>query len=415
MLDANTFILLVALACLVCMLTKWLRIPYTIALVFMGLIVSLNGQQAGMHLTEELLLTVFLPALLFEAAWNLHVRYLKQHWLPIVVLSILGLLISIAAVGFSLSWGLQYPLLISLLFGAMISATDPVSVVALFRQLNISPRLATIVEAESLFNDGTAVVAFQLILGMVLAGNTTMQSPGTLALTGIIQFFEVAAGGILVGCAYGFFFSWLISKFNDHLLELMFTVLVAYGSYITADQIGLPGAASIHLSGVLATVSAGLVMGGICENRGISESTLSVINSFWEFAAFFVNSILFLLIGLTIHLDFLMANWQAVGIAIVAVLFARALSVFALVPVLNRFGFGKKKPISFSWQTVLVWGGLRGALSMALALSLPTTMPERPLILAMVFGVVLFSLLVQGLSIPTLLKKLGLYRPADLL
>jgi len=412
MLDANTFILLVALACLVSILTKWLRIPYTIALVLMGLTVSVTGQHTGMYLTKELLLSAFLPALLFEAAWNLHLRYLKDHWLPIVVLSILGLLISIAAVGFSLSWGLQYPLLISLLFGAMISATDPVSVVALFRQLNLSPRLSTIVEAESLFNDGTAVVAFQLILGMVLAV-TAMQSPGTLVLTGIVQFFEVAVGGVLVGCVYGFFFSWLISKFNDHLLELMFTILVAYGSFITADQIGLPGAVSIHLSGVLATVSAGLVMGGICENRGISESTLSVINSFWEFAAFFVNSILFLLIGLTIHLDFLMANWQAVTVAILAVLFARAVSVFALVPVLNRFT--KKKTISFSWQTVLVWGGLRGALSMALALSLPTRMPERPLILAMVFGVVLFSLLVQGLSIPMLLKKLGLYRPADIL
>ena len=124
MLDANTFILLIALACVVSMLTKWLRIPYTIALVLMGLIVSLTGQHAGMHLTEELLLSVFLPALLFEAAWSLHLRYLKDHWLPIVVLSILGLLISIAAVGFSLSWGLQYPLFISLLFGAMISATE---------------------------------------------------------------------------------------------------------------------------------------------------------------------------------------------------------------------------------------------------------------------------------------------------
>jgi len=148
MLDAPIFILLVGLACLVSMLTKWLKIPYTIALVFMGLIVSLFGKHPGLHLTEELLLTVFLPSLLFEAAWNLHLRYLKDHWLPIVILSVVGLLISIAAVGFGLSWGLHYPVLIALLFGAMISATDPVSVVALFRQLNLSPRLATIVERK---------------------------------------------------------------------------------------------------------------------------------------------------------------------------------------------------------------------------------------------------------------------------
>lgn len=411
MIDMPVLILLIALACVVSMLSTRLKIPYTIALVFMGLIVSTVHQRVSVQLTEELLLTVFLPALLFEASWNLHLRYLREHWLLITVLSVIGLLVSMVTVSGLLSWGLALPILISLLFGAMISATDPVSVLALFRQLQLSPRLSTIVEAESLFNDGTAVVAFKLVLAMVLLTmNGTQPDPLSLFANGCQQFLLVSLGGVLVGSIYGFFFSWLISKFNDHLLELMFTILVAYGSFITADHISLPLASPsstpIHLSGVLATVTAGLIMGAVTSKHGITENTLSIINSFWEFAAFFVNSILFLLIGLTIHIDFLFQNWQPVLLAIVAVFIARSLSVFGLTFILNLFQ--KEHRLSFSWQSVLVWGGLRGALSMALALSLPASLPQRPLLIAMVFGVVLSSLLVQGLSISPLLKVLGL-------
>jgi CPA1 family monovalent cation:H+ antiporter len=412
MIDINILVLLIALACLVSLLSKWLKIPYTIALVLMGLVVSSLQGHLKIHLTEALLLSIFLPALLFEAAWNLHLEYLKDHWLIILVLSVAGLLLSIAAVGGVLTWGLQIPILVSLLFGAMISATDPVSVLALFRQLNLSARLSTIVEAESLFNDGTAVVAFQLILALVLTVGSSSQNGFQLMLNGMIQFLIVSLGGLLIGSSFGFFFAWLISKFNDHLLELMFTVLVAYGSFLTADHISLPNTGeAIHLSGVLATVSAGLVMGVMCRKRGMTESTMTVIDSFWEFAAFFVNSILFLLIGLTIHMQFLLTNWQPILAAIATVLLARAISVFALVPLLNHLS--EKRSIPWQWQSVLVWGGLRGALSMALALSLPKTFPERSLFIAMVFGVVLFSLLVQGLTIAPLLRVLKLSNPLE--
>lgn len=407
MIDIHILILLIALACVVAFISKWLKIPYTIALVLMGLTVS-TVQQPTIHLTEKLLLSVFLPALLFEAAWNIHLYYLKRYWLVISTLSLVGLLLSIAAVGSVLTFGLKLPLMISLLFGSMISATDPVSVIALFRQLNLTPKLATIVEAESLFNDGTAVVAFQLILAMVLTSTATAPPSGWLLIgSGITQFLMVSLGGMAVGSAYGFFFSWLIAKFNDHLLELMFTILVAYGSFLTADSLSLPGTGgSIHLSGVLATVSAGLVMGGLCRKQGMQPETMSVINSFWEFGAFFVNSILFLLIGLTIHVDFLMSHWEPIAAAIGTVLLARAISVFGLVPLINRIE--TENPVPKTWQPVLVWGGLRGALSMALALSLPKSLPERPLLIAMVFGVVLFTLLIQGLTISKLLKILKL-------
>jgi CPA1 family monovalent cation:H+ antiporter len=212
MLDINILILLIALACAVSLISKWLKIPYTIALVVMGLIVSTLHTKSKIHLTEELLLSVFLPALLFEAAWNLHLEYLKDHWLVISILSVAGLVLSIAAVSGVLTWDLQIPVLVSLLFGAMISATDPVSVLALFRQLNLSTRLSTIVEAESLFNDGTAVVAFQLILALVLTLGSKNQSGLQLVLNGGLQFLLVSFGGILIGSTYGFFFFWLISK-----------------------------------------------------------------------------------------------------------------------------------------------------------------------------------------------------------
>lgn len=413
-LSIEVLILLVAIAAMVAMGAKRFRVPYTIALVLVGLVLSFFHALPAVHLTEDLLLFTLLPALLFDAAWNVNVAYLRQYWLVIGVLAIAGLLLSVGVIGGLLSWGLGIPLLVALLFGAMISATDPVSVLALFKQMHLDHRLSTLVEGESLFNDGTAVVIFKLLLSLALMGAVSGESLPHLLSGGALQFLLVVLGGALIGAGFGFFFSYLTSRYNDHLLELTFTTIVAYGAFLSADQIAVPGAAhDMHLSGVIATVVAGLIMGTVGRGKGMSATTRVVISSFWEYAAFFVNSIIFLLIGLEIQIGFLLAQWQPILLAIVAVLLGRAVAVYALASLMN-LRMAVKIPLA--WQHVMVWGGLRGALSMALALSLPRDLPERPLLVAMVFGVVLFSLIGQGLSMSPLLKKLGLVsQPAEAL
>ncbi len=405
--NIELLVLLVAIAALVAIGAKQFKVPYTIALVLAGLLLSTLNVLPPVHLTEGLLLLIFLPALLFDAAWNLNFRILSQNWLPITLLAVIGLVMSTGVIAIILSYGLGLPILVSMMFGALMSATDPVSVLALFKQMHVDQRFTTIVEGESLFNDGTAVVIFKLLFSIVALG---LASPAlrldTLIIGGIIQFLIVVVGGILIGSVIGIFFSYLTRLVNDHLLELTFTTIVAYGSFILADQIEVPGIApGVKLSGVIATVAAGLVMGEMGRQKGMSMTTKTVISSFWEYAAFFVNSLVFLLIGLEIHIQFLLAQWESIVIAIVAVLIGRCIAVYGVVPFFNLKSSAQLR-IPTPWQHMLVWGGLRGALSMALVLSLPVTMPQRSLLIGMVFGVVLFSLLGQGLSLSWLLKKL---------
>lgn len=401
-------LLLTAIAASVAVVVKRINLPYTVALVLAGLGLSFFQVLPSIHLTEDLVMFVFLPPLLFEAAWNLQIRYLRQNWAPIGLMAVLGLLLSIAFIGCSLHGLLGIPLTIALLFGAMISATDPVSVIAIFKKMNLDHRLSTIVEGESLFNDGTAVVMFKILLAIVLMG-TAMKPDGLgeIVTGGLFQFLLVVAGGIGIGWIVGLVFSNLTSKFEDPMLELTFTAIVAYGSFILADLVVVPGVVpGLHLSGVIATVTASLVLGRLGRHSGMSASTRLVVSSFWEFAAFFVNSLIFLMIGLEIQIGFLLSQWQAILVSVLMVILARAVSVYILVPMTNLKG---SSPIPRSWQHVLVWGGLRGALSMALALSLPISFPERQTLIAMVFGVVLFSLVGQGLSMASLLNRLGLH------
>jgi len=277
------------------------------------------------------------------------------------------------------------PFPLALVFGALVAATDPVAVVALFRSLGVPKRLQVLLEGESLFNDGTAIVIFHLMLVVAISGQFSLTES-------LLDFFVVAGGGLLVGLMLGILISQAISHIDDPLIETALTTVLAFGAYLVAEE--------LHVSGVLAVVAAGLVSGNIGP-RGMSASTRMLVYNFWDYAAFLANSFVFLLIGMQIDLEILVANWHVIGWAIIAVLLARAVGVYGL----SWIGPGVPR----RFKHVLYWGGLRGAISLALALSLPTALgTARNEIQTMTFGVVLFTLLVQGLSMKPLVQHMQL-------
>tara|TARA_A100001015_G_scaffold293880_1_gene371004 strand:+ start:1079 stop:2653 length:1575 start_codon:yes stop_codon:yes gene_type:complete len=400
-----------SIASLVAVLVKRIKIPYTIALVLVGLIIGFFNILEPIILTEHLVLFIFLPALLFEAAWNLNIKHIKSSVSAITILATIGVALSIFIIGFCLHQFLHLPWLISLVFGAIVAPTDPVSVVAIMKKLHLDHKLSSLVEAESLFNDGSSVVFFKLMLALLI--NFGINIPTTelsnYLTSGFVQFFFVVVGGAILGSVLGLIFSVITKFFNDHLLELTFTTITAYGAFLLAESISVPGAIpGLHLSGVVATVAAGLVKGNYGRHTGMSASTKIVISSFWEYAAFFMNSLIFLLIGLEIQISSLADHWFPITIAIIGVLTARVVSIYFLSGVCNLFKLTK---IPMSWQHILVMSGLKGALSMALVLSIPRDLISadlRETLILMVFGVVLFTLVAQGLSISSLIKFLGL-------
>ena len=381
----------------IAILAKRLRAPYTVALVAGGLILSalrlphlspLDPGQRPNWLTPDVILIVFLPALVFEGSVKLNVRDLLRSSAPLLLLANLGVLLAALVTGYLVHWTIGLPVEIALLFGAIISATDPISVLAIFNNLRMDKRLSLIVEGESLLNDGTAAALFQIVLAGIMAGHLSISK-------GVGEFLLAVVGGASLGSLLGYAASKLTRRIDDPEVQITLTAVVAYSSYLLAYQ--------LHLSGILATASAGLIVGNL-GTRNCSAQTKTAMQSFWAYIAFIMNSLVFLLIGLEIHVDALLLSWRPALLAVGAVLAGRALSVYLLVPVSNTL----TEKIPLRWQHVIVWGGLRGALALALALSLGSTFPDRTLVLDLTFGVVMFSILVQGLTVKPLLKVLGL-------
>ncbi len=378
----------------VALLVRRLKVPYTVALVLVGLVLTLQKSITA-DLTPELILTIFIPPLVFEAALNINLDELKRILPGVLVLVIPGVIITTLIVGGILSMTTSLALPMAMVFGALISSTDPVAVVSMFRSLGVSRRLAVLVESESLLNDGTAIVVFNLAMAAALTGHfDLLQSTG--------DFFRIAIGGTLIGLVLGWIVSRFISMVDDYLIETTMTTLLAFGAYLLAEK--------LHVSGVLAVVAAGLINGNF-GSQGMSPTTRIVINNFWEYVAFLANSLIFLLIGLKINLPVLLGAWQPVLFAIAAVFIARAIVIYGFGWVLGW----TRVSIPIKWQHVLNWGGLRGAITLALVLSLPASLgADRELMKLMAFGVVLFTLLVQSTTMAPMLKKLELYsRPPE--
>lgn len=405
-------ILLLLCAGIFAIIFKRLRFPYTIGLVLVGL--GLGGAASNieglaflgqLHFTPNIVLYILLPTLVFEASLNIDTRLLMKNLVPVVLLAAPGLVFATLLTGAIIGWLTPLSLGAAMLFGALISATDPVAVIAVFKELGAPKRLTMLVDGESLFNDATAIVMFSIVLSL-LAGGSVLGAPAVVAAG--VQFVAVFVGGALVGAIVGFVMVQVLALARDDpLVEIAFTAVIAYIAFILAQFY-------MDLSGIMAVVGAGLVVSYYGSTR-FSPAVKEHLTHFWEFACFAANSYIFLLLGLTEN--YLARGGQRlyrVGLVVLAavltVTVVRALLVYGFVPLINRLS--RQPAIGLAYQTMMFWGGLRGALPVALAMSL---LPEqvggdfnRALIVDCTLGVVLFTLLVQGTTIRRLMNWLGL-------
>jgi len=396
----TAFILLFILATAAAIAARRLRAPYTVVLVLTGLALGGLNLFPAPHLTRSLLFSVILPGLLFEAAFNLDAQELRKTWITITTLAVPGVIASMTLIAVALSPAVGALSLApgfdwkhALVFGALIAATDPVAVVALFHSIGAPRHLTTLLEGESLLNDGTAIVFFTLSLALVTGTHTTA---GAL----LFQFASIVGGGAIIGMVIGVAASLLMRQLHESMVEIAVTTVAAYGSFVAAD--------TLHSSGVIATVVAGILCGNLGARRGMAASTRVALETFWQYVTFALNSIVFLLIGFEVRLSQLLHYWVPILVAYYVVTLSRA-AVLTIGQMLLRWS-GERFP--WRWSVVLTWGGLRGALAMVLALSLPQEFAYRDLIVSMTFGVAVISILVQGLTMSSLLARLGIVRKA---
>lgn len=395
---SGSIIVLLLVAAAVALIAPRARIPYTVALVVAGLLLGAVPLLHPPPLTKELLFAVFLPGLLFEASVQLEAA---EFWrnrvvifslaLPAVALSTVivasALVLLLPVAGTTIGWGAAF------VFATLIAATDPIAVVALVRTLGAPVRLAVLIEGESLLNDGTAAVSFATAVAFVLGAEP---NPGTLA----IDFIYAIAIAIVVGGGVGLVTRTLLAWLNDAMVMITITTAAAYGSFLIAED--------MHASGVIAAVTAGLLSGTKATQRAIPNESRAVLRAFWDYVAFALNSIVFLLIGFQAGVGKLLTEWRLIVAAFLIVTLTRLVVTYAVVRAVSN-------PRTFPprWTPVLAWSGLRGSLAMVLALSLPPETVHRDEIVTMTIGVVVLSILIQGLTVGPLLRRLGLERPAS--
>ena len=392
---------LLAIATLAAGLFRNFSIPYTVLLVVIGITISelerfWPALQAleNFALTPELVFFIFLPALIFESGLSLDARQLMKDLAPVLTMAVPALLISTTLVGGALWLLLGIDLTTALLFGALISATDPVAVIALFKELGAPLRLNVLVEGESLFNDATAIVVFSILLTMIMEG-TEVSVMSTAAA--VLQFFIVFLGGALVGALIGLLVSEMLYQLKSTISAILsMSVVTAYASFILAEHV-------LHVSGVIATVSAALMLSIYGMSR-IPVNVKPIVSETWEFVSLVANSFLFLLVGLSINMASLISHLDSILLVIIVVLLARAATVYSLVPLTVRFFHLPK--FSIADRHIMWWGGLKGGLAIAIVLSIPESLPGRELLINLTLGVVVFTLIVNAWSIRPLMHFL---------
>jgi CPA1 family monovalent cation:H+ antiporter len=388
-------VLLFGIAVAVTIAARAARIPYTIALVVAGIVLGAAQVLVVPALTKELLFAVFLPGLLYEAAYHMDAESFWNDRSTIFSLAVPGVAVSVLLTTIALGPVLQMAGVTApvgwkaaLLFSALIAATDPISIVPIFRSLGAPARLALLIEGESLVNDGTAAVFFTIAVSMIVGA-----APATASL--VVDAIYAVGAGIIVGAIIGLTCTRFMRRLDDDMLAIALTTLAAYGAFIAGEK--------VQASGVIAAVTAGLLSGTQSARASLRPSTRRAVTLFWEYVAFALNAMVFLLIGFQVRPATLLAAWKPILATYLLVIVVRGAIVYGVAAFRPR-----SEALPASWSALLVWGGLRGALAMVLALSIPASVPGREFLVTLTYGVVALSILVQGLTITPLLRWLGL-------
>jgi CPA1 family monovalent cation:H+ antiporter len=387
---------LLLVACLIAMLSRRLGLPYIVGLVVAGFLVALLPNSPTLPLSRDLIFNIFLPPLVFEGALQLDWKRFRGELPLTLTLAFVGVAVAAAVVAGGMHWAVGWSWTGAALFGVLIAATDPVSVIAAFREIGCVPRLSMVVESESLLNDGVAAVGFAILSGIAAGA-----APGWSSV--VPSFLWTLGGGIAIGVAISGAVLLIVGRTDDPLVEITLTTIAAYGSFLLAEH--------FHASGIIAALAAGLMIGSVGAERALSRSGRDRVHWAWEYFAFLANSFVFILIGINVANQPLhRLGALAAAIAVGLVLAGRALSIYPLAALFGR----SRWRLSGPFQHTLFWGGMRGALALALALTVPPNVPERNAIILTAFVVVAFSILVQGLTMPWLIKHfdLGCKAPA---
>lgn len=384
--SADRIELLVIVIAAVAIIARRLRLPYTVGLLLAGIALGLLPGNEHLRLTKELVFSFLLPPLVFEAAINLRWPKLRADLLLVGMFATVGLALAAAIVAFGMHWLVAWPLTSALIFAVLISATDPVSVIAAFKESGQTGRIRLLVESESLLNDGTAAVAFTIAIALAVGGNVSVGGA-------VWQFLMSAGGGILAGGLVAVVGLLIVGRTDDHLVEIVITLAIAYGAFLLAEE--------FHLSGVLATLTAGILAANYGSAGSFTDKGREAVESFWEFGAFAANSVVFLLIGVRATRVAVVPFIVPTFIAIALVIIGRAVSVYGLSALFSR----SRWRVDSAGQHLLFWGGLRGALALALVLGVPDEVPVLSEITVVTLGVVIFSVVIQGLTIKPFIER----------
>ena len=380
-------------------------IPFSVMLVFSGILLSLLSRQfsealPSLHefeLSSEVILFLFLPTLIYESSQGMDVRALRKSIVPVLTLAVPGLLLSTFLIGGFVAFLTPLSFRIALLLGAILSATDPVAVISIFKRLGAPKQLFVLVEGESLFNDATSIVLSRILVGLILGGGMGLASVGE----GLVDFLIVFLGGLATGGLLGFLAGLLLERVrSESSVVISITTVLAYLSFILAEEF-------FHVSGVMAVVAAGLTFSGWGWMK-VTPPVRTYLEHFWEYAAFLANALIFLFVGLNVEPGKLFEVWHILAWVIPAMLLSRAAVVYGISPLVEMRA--TERYFQPGYKPVLVWGGLRGAVALAIVLSMPS-FGENELLESLVIGAVLFTIFIEGLSIEPLVKLLGLDRP----
>lgn len=391
-----SIILLLIIACGVSLLLMRVKMPYSTALVVAGLAIGYFNLIPGIRLEPDVVMYIFLPILLFEGAISTNLTRLKENFWPIFVLSVPGVALSILVIGSLVHFLLGLPWVLSFLLGSIIAPTDTISILSILKTLKIPPRLATIMEGENLFNDGAALVLFRTLLGLLFTQQVNYPEVAVGLAFSIL-------GGLAIGFGLGYLASLIIKPVKDNMVEIMITAVLAIGSYLVAESFHI---GPLHASGVIAVVTSGLVIGSYGWKNALSPATQIALGSFWQFAGFIVNSLVFLMVGISADIHAILSNPATLGM--IAILFlimlaGRILTIYPSFWITNRL---TPALVPARWQHIFVWGNIKGSISLALVLALPPSTPQRELLVSLAFGVVLSSLILQGLTLRNFIRWL---------